>query len=101
MVFSEDVLVRAVIACFAIISAATMLIIIAVFLKAFGYATPGWFSVAIGILVMILIQTSASMLIGLLLIGFIKGTLITNKVIVEEFIETISFTKDLVRTSAL
>jgi glycosyltransferase involved in cell wall biosynthesis len=91
MVFSENVLVRAVIACFFIVAMATMLIIFAIFLKIFGYATPGWFSVATGILVIILIQTSASMLIGLLLIGFIKGNLIHSKVNVEDFIEKISF----------
>ncbi|MFL0796838.1 MAG: glycosyltransferase [Cellvibrionaceae bacterium] len=73
MVFAEDVLVRVgllcgVIAIFSILGAMT-----AVVLKIIGFSTPGWFSVALGILVLIFMQTAILVLMTLLLTGVVRG----------------------------
>lgn len=73
MVFAEDVLVRVGIAC-ALIAALTILFsVIATILKMIGFATPGWFSVALGILVLMFLQTGALALMTLLLTGVVRG----------------------------
>ena len=74
MIFVEDVLVRvgvvsAGIAIFAVLSS-----IVAIILKLLGFATPGWFSIALGILVLIFLQTGALALMTLLLTGVAKGS---------------------------
>ncbi|MGE0231459.1 MAG: glycosyltransferase family 2 protein [Flavobacteriaceae bacterium] len=73
MVFAELVLIRVGIAC-AVIAALTILGIAgSVLLKSIGWATPGWFSVALGILFLTLLQTGALTLISLLLTGILRG----------------------------
>jgi glycosyltransferase involved in cell wall biosynthesis len=73
MVFSETVLVRGVLFCFLISAISISAILAAVILKIFGYATPGWFSTALGILILILIQMAAFCVIGLMTTGSSKG----------------------------
>lgn len=73
MVFAEDVLVRvgigtAFLAFFSIIGG-----IAAIVLKISGYATPGWFSTAVGILLVVFLQTGALTLLSLMLTGTAKG----------------------------
>lgn len=73
MVFAEDVLVRvgimcAVVACLSVLAASA-----AIVLKIVGYATPGWFSVAFGILVLVFLQTGMLALMTLLLTGVVRG----------------------------
>lgn len=69
MVFAEDVLVRVGIAS-ALVGTLTILGgIVAVALKLSGYATPGWFSVALGILLLVFLQTGALALMSLMLTG--------------------------------
>jgi glycosyltransferase involved in cell wall biosynthesis len=74
MVFAEDVLIRVGIACglvaFFAILAATMAIV----LKIIGFATPGWFSVALGILFMVFLQTGTLTLMTLMLTGVVRNT---------------------------
>lgn len=73
MVFAEDVLVRVGVAC-AIIAAFSLLgAILAIILKLIGVATPGWFSVALGILILMLIQTGGLALMTLMLTGVIRS----------------------------
>lgn len=73
MVFAEDVLVRVGIAC-SIVAALSMAgAIAAVALKLMGYATPGWFSVALGILLLVFLQTGALTLMTLMLTGVVRG----------------------------
>ncbi|GAA0708504.1 glycosyltransferase [Dokdonella soli] len=72
MVFAEDVLLRvgiasAMVAAFCVIAAVT-----AVFLKLNGFATPGWFSVALGVLFIVLLQIGAITLISLMLTGVMR-----------------------------
>ena len=87
MVFAEDVLVRAGIACVVISVFSGGGIIAAIVLKMFGFATPGWFSVALGILVLMLLQTGALALMTLMLTGVVRGGTVTSSVAYREFIE--------------
>jgi hypothetical protein len=73
MVFAEDVLVRVGIAS-ALIGALTLVGgLIAVCLKLWGHATPGWFSVALGILLLVFLQTGSLALMSLMLTGVSKS----------------------------
>lgn len=73
MVFAEDVLVRVGIAC-SLVAASTILgSIAAVVLKLAGVATPGWFSVALGILLLMFLQTGAVTLMTLMLTGVVRS----------------------------
>lgn len=73
MVFAEDVLVRVGIACMTLACMAVLAMGVAVFLKIAGFATPGWFSVAMGILVLMFLQTGALTLLTLMLTGVARG----------------------------
>jgi len=73
MVFAEDVLVRVGIACTLIAGLSVVGGVTAMILKALGFATPGWFSLAFGILLLVFLQTAALTLIILMLSGMIRG----------------------------
>lgn len=73
MVFAEDVLVRVGIACALLAVLSVIGGIAAVVLKVLGIATPGWFSVTIGILVLVFLQTGALTLMTLMLTGIVRG----------------------------
>jgi hypothetical protein len=92
MVFAEDVLVRVGIACTAIATLSVLGATAAVILKIFGYSTPGWFSVALGILVLMFLQTGALALMTLMLTGVVRGgtvaTTTTHRDFIEEVLET-------------
>jgi hypothetical protein len=75
MVFTEDVLVRVSLACVLIAGMSVLLALIAVGLKLTGYSSPGWFSVALGVLVLIFLQTGTISLMTLLLTGVSRGKL--------------------------
>ena len=72
MVFAENVLVRVGIICGVIALLSILLMLMAVALKAAGIATPGWFSVALGLLILIIIQMGALALTMLLMTGNLK-----------------------------
>jgi len=73
MVFAEDVLVRVGIACALIAAIAIVGVFAAILLKVIGYATPGWFSIALGILLLVFLQTGALTLVMLMLTGVVRG----------------------------
>jgi hypothetical protein len=73
MVFADDVLVRVGIACIGIASFTITGGIAAVLLKLFDFSTPGWFSVALGILFVVFLQTGALALMTLMLSGIARG----------------------------
>lgn len=75
MVFAEDVLVRVGIVCALVAVLSVLGAAAAVVLKLLGYATPGWFSVALGILVLVFMQTGALTLMSLMLTGVVRGGL--------------------------
>lgn len=98
MVFAEDVLVRVGIAATFIASISVLGIIAAVLLKTFGFSTPGWFSVALGILVLMLMQTGALALMTLMLTGVVRGGTVTTAISYQDSVERVLETK---RYSAL
>ena len=78
MVFAEDVLVRVGIACSVVATLSLVGSACAIGLKIFNYSTPGWFSVALGILLLVFLQTGALTLMTLMLTGVVRGGLVSN-----------------------
>jgi polyisoprenyl-phosphate glycosyltransferase len=76
MVFAEDVLVRVGAACALVALMSVAAITLAIVLKGIGYATPGWFSVALGILLLMFLQTGAITLMTLLLTGVMRSAVV-------------------------
>lgn len=73
MVFTEDVLVRVGIVCAIVAVFSVIGVVAAIALKILGITTPGWFSIALGILVLVFLQTGALTLMTLMLTGVVKG----------------------------
>ena len=69
MVFTEEVLVRVGIICIIIAAFSGISSIIAITLKLLGFSSPGWFSIALGILLLIMIQTGTLALTLLISVG--------------------------------
>ena len=92
MVFAEDVLVRVGIASALIASFAVVGSVAAVALKLMGYSTPGWFSLVLGILVLLFLQTAALALMTLMLTGVMRSgsvvTAVAHRDFIDEVIET-------------
>ncbi|HEY9210411.1 MAG TPA: glycosyltransferase [Methylotenera sp.] len=92
MVFAEDVLVRVGIACALIAALSVIGAIAAIMLKLLGFSTPGWFSVALGILVLMLLQTGALALMTLMLTGVIRSGTVATMVAYHDFVESVTET---------
>jgi glycosyltransferase involved in cell wall biosynthesis len=73
MVFAEDVLVRVGIICAFVALITIIASLVAIGLKLAGFATPGWFSVALGILLLMFLQTGALTLMTLMLTGVVRA----------------------------
>jgi hypothetical protein len=95
MVFAEDVLVRVGIACAAIAGFAVLGTATAVVLKLLGYSTPGWFSIALGILVLMFLQTGALALMTLMLTGVVRGGTVTTAIAYHDFVEQVIETQPI------
>jgi hypothetical protein len=78
MVFAEDVLVRVSLSCVYVASLSVVLGIVALGFKLTGHSSPGWFSVALGVLVLIFLQTGTISLMTLLLTGISRGKSVVN-----------------------
>jgi polyisoprenyl-phosphate glycosyltransferase len=89
MVFAEDVLVRVGIACALVASLSVIGAGAAVVLKLLGFSTPGWFSVALGILVLMFLQTGALALMTLMLTGVVRGGTVTTAIAYHDFVERV------------
>ena len=89
MVFAEDVLVRVGIACALIAGLSVVGALAAVLLKLMGFSTPGWFSVALGILVLMFLQTGALALMTLMLNGVVRGGTVTTVIAYHDFVEQV------------
>lgn len=90
MVFAEDVLVR--IGLFSTFVAFLSIfgILIAFILKFFGNATPGWFSIVVGILFVVFLLTGILSLISLMLTGVLKNNMVSNinyEILIDEVCE--------------
>ncbi len=92
MVFAEDVLVRVGLACGVIAGLSILVAALAILLKLLGYSSPGWFSVALGILVLIFLQTGTLTLVTLMLTGAVRGGTLaptgTYKEVIAEVLQT-------------
>jgi glycosyltransferase involved in cell wall biosynthesis len=73
MVFAEDVLVRVGIACALVAALSVVGVVVAIVLKSVGFATPGWFSVALGIMLLVFMQTGTLTLMTLMLTGVVRS----------------------------
>ena len=73
MVFAEDVLVRVGIICAFVALFTLVASAVAIALKLAGFATPGWFSVVLGILLLVFLQTGALTLMTLMLTGVVRA----------------------------
>lgn len=89
MVFAEDVLVRVGIACAVIASLSVLGAVAAVGLKLLGFSTPGWFSVALGILVLMFLQTGALALMTLMLTGVVRSGTVTTAIAYRDFVDQV------------
>ncbi len=89
MVFAEDVLVRVGLMAAAIGAFSIGASVLAVLLKGLGYSTPGWFSVAMGILVIMFLQTAALSLMTLMLTGVVRSGAVATPQSYQEFVEEI------------
>lgn len=96
MVFAEDVLVRVGIACAAIAGVAVIGALTAIVLKLLGFSTPGWFSIALGILVLMFLQTGALALMTLMLTGVVRGGTVTTAIAYHDFVERVVSTSPVV-----
>jgi GT2 family glycosyltransferase len=92
MVFAEDVLVRVGITCAAIAGASLIGIVAAIILKLLGFSTPGWFSVALGILVLMLMQTGALSLMTLMLTGVVRNGSVSRIISYQDFVDAEMYT---------
>jgi len=93
MVFAENVLIRVGITCTAIAIFSVLGAITAILLKIIGFSTPGWFSIALGVLVIIFLQTAALALILLMLTGIMRNSTFTALFSYQEFIDQVFETK--------
>ena len=93
MIFAEDVLVRVGLACALIAMFSVLGGAAAVVLKVLNFATPGWFSVALGILLLVFLQTGALTLMTLMLTGVVKGSTVAA-VDYQSFIDRVGRTGD-------
>jgi hypothetical protein len=89
MVFTEDVLVRVGIACTVIATLSLVGAVLAVSLKILGFSTPGWFSITLGILFLMLIQTGGLALMTLMLTGIMRSATNATPPPYSEFVDQI------------
>ena len=66
MIFADFVLVRLGLASLIFIGVIAAVMIATIFLKSIGMATPGWFSIALAMLILLLIQIAAFILMFLM-----------------------------------
>ena len=73
MVFAEDVLVRVGLSCTLLAAGSVLLLAVTVLLKLIGFATPGWFSTAMGILIIIIMQAGVLTFVTLMVSGLVRS----------------------------
>lgn len=78
MVFADIVLMRLILACVALVGVAALLGLLAIGLKVTGNATPGWFTSAFGLLVLLVVQMAGIFAVSLVLLGVSRGGVLRN-----------------------
>lgn len=94
MVFAEDVMVRVVVLCSIVGGASATLLAISALLKLFGIATPGWYSTASGILVVILLQAGILTFVMLMVTGAARSGVPVVSVPVDQLVERVARAED-------
>jgi polyisoprenyl-phosphate glycosyltransferase len=94
MVFTEDVLVRVGIFCTVVAALTVLLLVITTVLKVIGFATPGWFSTASGILFLILMQAAVLEFVTLMLTGVVRSSAPVSRTQLNVLIERVEKTAD-------
>lgn len=89
MVFAEDVLVRVGLSSVLIAVASVLMLLAAVGLKLVGFATPGWFSTAVGILLLIVLQAGVLTFVTLMVSGLVKSSPPLSRAQVDQLISRI------------
>jgi glycosyltransferase involved in cell wall biosynthesis len=92
MIFAEDVLVRVGLGATLLSALTITCATIAIGLKLTGFSTPGWFSVALGILILMLLQTGTIALIALMLMGVTRTNITPSYSTYKNYIENINLT---------
>ena len=93
MVFAEDVLVRVGIACAGVALLSVIGVVVAIVLKVIGFATPGWFSVALGIMLLVFMQTGTLILMTLMLTGVVRSGSVAT-IAYRDFIDSVLHAPD-------
>jgi len=101
MVFAEDVLVRVGLFCVVLAAISIALLGLSVTLKTVGFATPGWFSIAVGILLLILMQAGVLTFVTLMISGLIRSAPPVTRTELEALIDRVERTPVRVPVSAL
>ena len=89
MVFAEDVLVRIGLFCIILACSSVMLLSATAILKLLDIATPGWFSTASGILVVILLQAGILTFVTLMIAGLVRSSSTVARSDLDRLIERI------------
>lgn len=89
MVFAEDVMVRVVVFCGVVATASASLLTLSALLKLVSFPTPGWYSTASGILVIILLQAGILTFVMLMVTGAARSGVPVVAVPVDQLIERI------------
>ncbi|RFB81563.1 glycosyltransferase [Methylovirgula sp. 4M-Z18] len=92
MVFAEDVLVRVGIACAFIGGLSIFGGALTLLLKLLGYATPGWASLSVGLLVLVFLQTGTLALMTLMQTGANRNDLIVKEGAYQDFVASVTLT---------
>ncbi len=92
MVFAEDVLVRVGIACAIVGGLSIVGGVFTLLVKLAGYATPGWSSLALGLMVLVFLQTGTLALMTLMQTGANRNDPIVKEGAYHEFIASVAST---------
>jgi hypothetical protein len=97
MVFAEDVLTRVALFSVLVICSDIVMLVAAMILKLIGWATPGWFSTALGILVIILLQAGILSFVTLMIAGVVRSAAPVRSTELDAIIDRVEFTPGAVR----
>lgn len=100
MVFADDVLIRVGSFCMLLAALSIILLVVPVALKVSGFATPGWFTAATGLLILILMQAGILTFVLLMISGLTRSALPISEAALKQIIDHIEKTAPLTMTSA-
>jgi polyisoprenyl-phosphate glycosyltransferase len=93
MVMAEDVLVRVGVCCSAVVVLTLTLLATSLVLKLAGQATPGWFTAASGILILMLMQAAVLIFVTLMITGIMRGAAPNTQATLDRLINSVEKTQ--------